>query len=57
MYEPSLLDKCEQGHGEWQKVRLMPTFLRIFTRVNHLAFFGEHQGMEWSTSFPCMVQD
>ncbi len=57
MYEPSLLDKCEQGHGEWQKVRLMPTFLRIFTRVNLLAFFGEDQGMEWSTSFPCMVQD
>ncbi|MCJ1400968.1 hypothetical protein MMC11_004179 [Xylographa trunciseda] len=39
----NLNDKCEKNHGDWQKVRLMPALLRIFTRVNLLAFIGEDQ--------------
>ena len=38
------LGKIEQDHGEWQKVRLMPALLRIFTRVNLLVMVGEDQG-------------
>ena len=56
-HELSPLDKCEQDHGNWQKVRLMPALLRIFTRVNFLAFIGEDQGTELSTSLPCIVRD
>ncbi|KAL6714316.1 hypothetical protein ACLMJK_007739 [Lecanora helva] len=36
-------DVHEQGRGEWREVRLMPALLRIFTRVNLLAFFDEDQ--------------
>jgi hypothetical protein len=42
-------DQYEQDHGDWQKVRLMPALLRIFTRVNLMAFIGEDQGMQLST--------
>ena len=38
------LGKSEQDDGEWQKVRLMPALLRIFTRVNLLVMVGEDQG-------------
>lgn len=51
-HESVSLDKCVQDHGDWQKVRLMPALLRIFTRVNLLAFIGEDQGMQLSTSLP-----
>ena len=44
--ELSGFDKREQGHGGWQKVRLMPALLRIFTRVNLLVMVGEKQGIE-----------
>lgn len=40
-HELSRPDNWEQDHGDWQKVRLMPALLRIFTRVNLLAFIGE----------------
>ena len=43
--EPSLLEKSESDGGDWQKVRLMPALLRIFTRVNLLVMVGEDQGM------------
>lgn len=49
--ELSRLDVCVQDHGDWQKVRLMPALLRIFTRVNLLVFIGEDQGVESTTSF------
>ena len=55
--EASPLDSCEQDHDEWQNVRLMPALLRIFTRVNLLAFVGENQGIELSASLPCIVLD
>ncbi|CAG8950411.1 hypothetical protein HYFRA_00006904 [Hymenoscyphus fraxineus] len=32
------------SHEEWRKIRLMPAFLRIFTRVNITTFLGEEQG-------------
>ena len=51
-YEPSRLGKCKQDHEDWQKVRLMPALLRIFTRVNLLAFIGEEQGMDLSITLP-----
>lgn len=50
-------DNWEQDHGDWQKVRLMPALLRIFTRVNLLAFIGEDQGMELSASLFCIARD
>ncbi|KAL8825471.1 MAG: hypothetical protein Q9170_007776 [Blastenia crenularia] len=34
--------------SEWQSVRLMPALLRIFTRVNLLAFVGEDEGLEFA---------
>ena len=43
--EPFNLDKPESDGGDWQKVRLMPALLRIFTRVNLLVMVGEDQGM------------
>ena len=43
--EPSYLDKPESDAGDWQKVRLMPALLRIFTRVNLLVMVGQDQGM------------
>ena len=42
---PSYLEKSESDSGDWQKVRLMPALLRIFTRVNLLVMVGEEQGM------------
>lgn len=47
IHKPSCLDKCKQDHGGWQKVRLMPALLRIFTRVNLLVMVGEEQGMKF----------
>ena len=43
--EPSYPEKSESDGGDWQKVRLMPALLRIFTRVNLLVMVGEDQGM------------
>ena len=43
--EPSYLDKSKSDGRDWQKVRLMPALLRIFTRVNLLVMVGEDQGM------------
>ncbi|CAG8979953.1 hypothetical protein HYALB_00013084 [Hymenoscyphus albidus] len=34
------------SNEEWRKIRLMPAFLRIFTRVNITTFLGEEQGEE-----------
>ena len=56
-HDASPLDSGEPDHGEWQKVRLMPALLRIFTRVNLLAFVGENQGIEISAALPCIVLD
>lgn len=51
----SCLDKCIQDHGGWQKVRLMPALLRIFTRVNLLVMVDEEQGME-SVDIPFLTE-
>lgn len=54
-HKPPCLDKCKQDHGGWQKVRLMPALLRIFTRVNLLVMVGEEQGME-SVDIPFLTE-
>ena len=43
--EPFCLDKAGSDGDDWQKVRLMPALLRIFTRVNLLVMVGQDQGM------------
>ena len=34
----------EAGEDGWHKVRIMPTLLRIFTRVSIVSFIGEEEG-------------
>lgn len=51
------LDQYNQKETEWTMVRLMPALLRIFTRVNLLAFIGEDQGTALSKSSPRKMSD
>ena len=48
IFDTQCLGKAGHVDNEWQKVRLMPALLRIFTRVNLLVMVGEDQGMKCS---------
>lgn len=60
--------KAKQNQDKWQKIRLMPALLHIFTRVNLMVFIGEEQAGQdevyqnimsffWScaTAFPILI--